>query len=68
MHWRLLRTVPPEMQAGLAVKETAKEVWETIGSIQVSADKVKEANTEKLQWEFDDITFKSGECVKVFAM
>jgi hypothetical protein len=64
----LLWAVPPEMQAGLAVKETAKEVWETIGSIQVSADKVKETNTEKLQWEFDDITFKSGECVEVFAM
>jgi hypothetical protein len=64
----LLRVVPLEMLAGLAVKETMKEAWEAIRSIRVDADKVKEANAEKLQWEFDDIAFKSGECVEEFAM
>jgi uncharacterized membrane protein YgcG len=64
----LLRAVPPEMQAGLAVKETMKEAWEAIRSIRVGADKVKEANAEKLRREFDDIGFKSGECVEEFAM
>jgi uncharacterized membrane protein YgcG len=64
----LLRAVPPEMQAGLAVKETMKEAWEAIRSIRVGADKVKEANAEKLRREFNDISFKSGECVEEFAM
>jgi hypothetical protein len=56
------------MQAGLAVKESAKAAWEAIRSMWVGADKVKEANAEKLHREFDDITFKSGECVEEFAM
>jgi hypothetical protein len=64
----LLRAVPLEMQAGLAVKETAKEAWEAIHSIRVGANKVKEVNAEKLRREFDDIVFKSGECVEEFAM
>jgi hypothetical protein len=64
----LLWAVPPEMQAGLAVKETTKEAWEAIRSIQVSTDRVKEVNAEKLWREFDDITFKLGECMEEFAM
>jgi hypothetical protein len=36
----LLRAVQPEMHAGLAVKETAKEAWEVIRRIRVGADKV----------------------------
>jgi hypothetical protein len=64
----LLRAVPPKMQAGLAVKETTKEAWEAIRSIRVGANKVKEANAKKLRREFDDIVFKSGECVEEFAM
>jgi hypothetical protein len=64
----LLWAVPPEMQAGLAVKETTKEAWEAIRSIRVSTDRVKEVNAEKLWREFDDITFKLGECMEEFAM
>jgi hypothetical protein len=29
---------------------------------------VKEANTEKLCWEFDGISFYTGECVEEFAL
>jgi hypothetical protein len=47
----LVRAVPPEMQAGLAVKETVKEVWDAIHSIQFKADHVKEANAEKLRFQ-----------------
>jgi hypothetical protein len=56
----LLRAVPTEMQAGLAVKEIMKEAWEAILSMQVIAD--------KLCQEFDNISFKSTECVEEFAM
>jgi hypothetical protein len=49
------------------VKVSAKEAWEAIQSIWVGIDKVKEANVEKLRCEFDDISFKSGECVEEFA-
>jgi hypothetical protein len=59
----LLWAVPPEMQAWLVVKEMVKEAWEAIHSYNV-----REVNTEKFQWEFDNITFKSSECVQEFAM
>jgi hypothetical protein len=64
----LLRAVPTEMQAGLAMKESTMEAWEAIRSIWVSADKVKEVNAEKVHREFDNITFKPTECVEEFAL
>jgi hypothetical protein len=45
----LLWGVPLEMQAGLVVKESAIEAWEAIRSIRVGAEKVKEANAEKVR-------------------
>jgi hypothetical protein len=64
----LLRAVPTEMQAGLAVKETVKDAWEAIRSIRVGTDKVKEANAERLHQDFDDISFKSGVPIEEFAI
>jgi hypothetical protein len=51
-----------------AVKEMGKEAWEAIHSIWVGSDKVKGVNTKKLHQDFDDISFKSGECVDEFSM
>ena len=56
----LLRAVPQEMQAGLARKETAKEAWEAIQAMRVGVERVKEANTEKLRKEFNELRFKAG--------
>lgn len=63
----LLRAVPPEMQAGLARKATAKEAWDSIKSIRVGAERVKEANADRLRKEFADLVFKPGESVEDFA-
>jgi hypothetical protein len=64
----LLRAVPSEMQAGLAVKATAREAWEAIRKVRVGADRVKEANAERLRREFGDISFKPGESVEDFSL
>jgi hypothetical protein len=45
----LLHAVPAEMQAGLTNKELAKDAWEAIHKIRVGADRVKEANAERLR-------------------
>jgi hypothetical protein len=63
----LLRTVPPEMQAGLVRKDSAKEAWDSIKSVRVGADRVKEANGEWLRREFMDLAFKPGKSVEDFA-
>jgi hypothetical protein len=64
----LLRVVPAEMQAGLTNKVSACDAWESIRRICVGADRVKEANAERLCQEFTEIKFKSGEGVEGFSL
>jgi hypothetical protein len=56
------------MQAGLTNKEMAHEAWESIQRIRIGADRVKEANAERLQQEFTEIKFKPGEGVADFSL
>jgi hypothetical protein len=56
------------MQAGLANKVSACDAWESIRRICVGADRVKEANAERLRQEFTEIKFKSGEGVEGFSL
>jgi hypothetical protein len=63
----LLRAVPADIQAGLANKETAREAWEVIRKIRVGADRVKEANAERLRQEFAEIKFKPGKVWRISA-
>jgi hypothetical protein len=62
----LLHAVPVEMQASIAVKESAHDAWETIRRLWVGADRVREANVEQLCQEFVKIKFKQGETVEEF--
>jgi hypothetical protein len=64
----LLRAVSSEMQAGLAVKATAREAWEAIRTVRVGVDHVKEVNAERLHREFDDISFKLDESIEDFSL
>ncbi|KAG8095916.1 hypothetical protein GUJ93_ZPchr0013g34734 [Zizania palustris] len=64
----ILRVVPVEMQAGLAVKSTAHDAWEAIRKVRLGADRVKEANVERLRRDFNDIVFKAGETVEDFSL
>jgi uncharacterized membrane protein YgcG len=64
----LLRAVLPEMQVGPANKESAHEAWEAIRRIRVGADRVKEANMERLRHDFTDIKFKPSESVEDFSI
>lgn len=63
----LLRAVPPEMQAGLARKASAAEAWDSIKSVRVGAERVKEANADRLRREFTGLSFRPGESVEDFA-
>jgi hypothetical protein len=63
-----LHTVPANMQAGHANKESACEAWESIRKIRISMDRVKEANTEHLRQEFAKIRFKPSEGVEDFSL
>lgn len=64
----ILRAVPAEMLATLAVKETAQEAWEAIKTRRIGVQCVREANAQQLRREFGDILFKDGETVDDFSM
>jgi hypothetical protein len=64
----LLRSVPKEMWRLLGEKSTVKEAWEAVKSMRLGADRVKEANAQRLLMDFENITFNDGETVDDFAM
>ena len=64
----ILRAVPPEMKAGLAVKKTAKEAWDAVKSMRVGDDRVKAASVQRLWKEYENVVFRDGESVGDFTM
>ena len=52
----------------LGAKKTVKEAWAAVKSMRVGAERVKEANAQRLLREFENIAFKDGETVDDFAM
>ncbi|CAO2203105.1 unnamed protein product [Urochloa humidicola] len=64
----ILRGVPQEMKAGLAVKATAKEAWDSVKSMRGGDDRVKACNVQRLMKEFENLRFGDGETVVDFAV
>jgi hypothetical protein len=64
----ILRGVPPEMKAGLAVKKTAKEAWDSVKKMRGGDERVKAANVQRLMKEFELLSFRDGETVADFAV
>jgi hypothetical protein len=64
----ILRVVPSEMKAGLAVKPTTKEAWEAVRTIRVGDDRVKAVNVERFMKAFETVTFRDSEFVDEFVM
>jgi hypothetical protein len=64
----ILRGVPPEMLRTLAVKSTAKEAWDTLKTMRLGCERVREARAQSRRTEFENIRFKDGEKVEQFAM
>jgi hypothetical protein len=52
----------------LGSKKTVKEAWEAVKSMRIGAERVKEANAQRLLQEFENIKFKDSETVDEFAM
>jgi hypothetical protein len=64
----ILRAVPSEMKAGLAVKKSAKEAWDTVKAMRVGDDRVKAASVQRLWKEYENVAFRDGETVGDFAL
>uniref|UniRef100_A0ACD5XRG8 Uncharacterized protein n=1 Tax=Avena sativa TaxID=4498 RepID=A0ACD5XRG8_AVESA len=64
----LLRAVPPEMVRTLAAKDCAKTAWETIKTMRLGSERVREAKAQTRRHEWEDLRFKSGESIEDFSM
>jgi hypothetical protein len=56
------------MLASLMVKATAAEAWETVRSLRIGSEAVRNARAHRLKTEFESICFKEGETVNDFTM
>ena len=64
----ILRSVPQEMWQLLGSKKNVKEAWGAVKSMRIGAERVKEANAQRLLKEFENIKFKDAETVDEFAL
>ena len=64
----ILRAVPSEMKAGLAVKTSAKEAWDSVKKMRAGDGRMKSASVQRLMKEFENLAFRDGETVSGFAM
>ena len=63
-----MRSVPKEMWGTRGAKKIVKEAWETVKTMWIGVDQMKEVNVHKLLKEFENIKFKEGESVEYFGM
>jgi hypothetical protein len=64
----ILRVVPPEMLATPAVKKTTKEAWDTLKTLRLGAERVRESRAQTLRLNYEEIKFCPGESIDDFAM
>lgn len=60
--------IPEEMLLSLAEKKSAKEAWETLRTMYLGADRVKNAKIQTLKAEFECLMMKETWCIDDFAM
>lgn len=64
----LLCSMLREMRAALVSKEMVKETLEAVKSMLLGADHMKETLAQRLQHEFENISFKDGELIDDFVL
>lgn len=64
----LLHAVPPEMIRALAGKDSAKEAWETLRTMRMGSERVREVKAQTRRREFEEIRFRDGESIEDFSL
>jgi hypothetical protein len=64
----LIAAVPPEMQFSLSKKRTAKEAWDAIVAARIGSDRAHKTTLQALHKEWENLAFKPGEDIDVFAL
>ena len=64
----LLRAIPSELVRTLGTKATAKEAWDTLKTMRIGVERVREAKAQTRWAEFESLAFKEGEGVESFGI
>jgi transposase InsO family protein len=64
----LLRAVPPELVRTLAVKDCTKTAWETIKTMRLGCERVREAKAQTRRREWEELRFKPNESIEDFSI
>ncbi|KAM0826297.1 hypothetical protein ACQ4PT_068956 [Festuca glaucescens] len=64
----LLRAVPPELVRTLAVKDCAKTAWETIKTMRLGCERVREVKAQTRRREWEELRFKPNESIEDFSI
>ena len=60
--------VPSEMISTLAVKEFAKEAWESIRVMKIGDDRIRKTSAQRLRHQYEELALRDGEGVEDFAL
>ncbi|XP_021980396.1 uncharacterized protein LOC110876534 [Helianthus annuus] len=63
----IFQSIPEEILSQAARKKTAKEVWDSLKSRYVGAERVKKARLRVLKSEFEALQMKDGETIDEYA-
>jgi len=63
----LCAAVPPEIDASLANKATAKEAWDSIATARLGDHRIRRATLPRLRQEWEGLAFNPGDQVEDFA-
>ena len=64
----LLKGVPPELMRILGAKATAKEAWDTLKTMRVGVERVREAKAQTRRSEYEALRYKDGEGIESYVM
>ena len=60
--------VPSEMISTLAVKDSAKEAWDSIRVMRIGDDRIRKTSAQRLRRQYEELTLRDGEGVEDFAL
>jgi hypothetical protein len=64
----LLTAVPPELVRTLGMKDCAKTAWETLKTMRLGSERIREAKAQTRRREFEELQFRAGESIEDFAI
>ena len=64
----LLKGVPPELMRILGAKATAKEAWDTLKTMRIGVERVREAKAQTRRSEYEALRYKDGEGIESYVM